>query len=171
MRTENERFFRAAKPNAHNSIDNLIMIRVFQIVFGQQVSQILVLNSGRMVAPCGTRRKRFREIFASSLDYMGLVAPEHLIPCRSIMVLATRETRHMRFSLGGLSLGVIFPLAGCVDLVHQLLSPRRRLPSSSSTRQKLWLRNIAAALIVDTITTTTCDCFDCFRDRTHFIHV
>ena len=48
-----------------------------------------------------------------------------------------------------------FPLAGCVDLVHQQLSPRRRLPSSSSTRQKLWLRNIAAALIVDTITTTT----------------
>ena len=40
-----------------------------------------------------------------------------------------------------------FPLAGCVDLVHQQLSPRRRLPSSSSTRQKLWLRNIAAALI------------------------
>ena len=37
MRTENERFFRAAKPNAQNSIDNLIMIRVFQIVFGQQV--------------------------------------------------------------------------------------------------------------------------------------
>ena len=37
MRTENERFFRASKPNAQNSIDNLIMIRVFQIVFGQQV--------------------------------------------------------------------------------------------------------------------------------------
>ena len=108
MRTENERFFRAAKPNAQNSIDNLIMIRVFQIVFGQQVSQILVLNSGRMVAPCGTRIKRFREIFASSLDYMGLVAPEHLSPCRSSMVLAKRETQHIRFTLGGLSLGVLF---------------------------------------------------------------
>ena len=69
---------------------------------------MLVLNSGRMVAPCGTRKKRFREIFASSLDYMGLVAPEHLSPCRSSMVLATRETRHIRFTLGGLSLGVIF---------------------------------------------------------------
>jgi len=42
LRTENERFFRAAKPNAQNSIDNLIMIRVFQIVFGQQV----VTNTG-----------------------------------------------------------------------------------------------------------------------------
>ena len=42
MRTENERFFGAAKPNAQNSIDNLIMIRVFQIVFGQQV----VTNTG-----------------------------------------------------------------------------------------------------------------------------
>ena len=54
-------------------------------------------------------KKRFREIFASSLDYMGIVAPEHLSPCRSSMVLATRETRHvLRFRLGGLSLGVIF---------------------------------------------------------------
>ena len=42
LRTENERFFRAAKPNAQNSIDNLIMIRVFQIFFGQQV----VTNTG-----------------------------------------------------------------------------------------------------------------------------
>ena len=58
-----------------------------------------------MVAPCGTR-KRFREIFASSLDYMGLVAPEHLSPCRSSMVLAKRETQHIRFTLGGLSLGI-----------------------------------------------------------------
>ena len=41
-----------------------------------------ILNIGRMVAPCGTR-KRFRDIFASSLDYMGLVAPERLSPCRS----------------------------------------------------------------------------------------
>ena len=64
---------------------------------------LLVLNSGRMVAPCGTRIKRFREIFASSLDYMGLVAPEHLSPCRSSMVLATRETRHIGFTLGWLS--------------------------------------------------------------------
>ena len=57
-----------------------------------------------------------------------------------------------------------FPPAtrSCVDLVHQqLLSPRPRLPSSSSTRQKLWLRNIATArreygktLVVDTIPTT-----------------
>ena len=70
-------------------------------------SHTLVLNSGRMVAPCGTR-KRFREIFASSLDYIRLVAPEHLSPCRSSMVLATRETRHIRFTPGGLSLGVIF---------------------------------------------------------------
>ena len=30
LRTENERFFRAAKPNAHNSIDNLIMAGNFR---------------------------------------------------------------------------------------------------------------------------------------------
>ena len=30
-------FFRAAKPDAQNSVDNLIMTRVFQIVFRQQV--------------------------------------------------------------------------------------------------------------------------------------
>ena len=68
---------------------------------------LLVLNSGRMVAPCGTR-KRFRELFASSLGYMGLFAPEHLSSCRSSMVLAARETPHIRFTLGGLSLGAIF---------------------------------------------------------------
>ena len=37
MRTEKSRFFRAAEPDAQNSVDNLIMTRVFQIVFRQQV--------------------------------------------------------------------------------------------------------------------------------------
>ena len=88
------------------------MTRFFQVVFRQQrvsyhILRILVFNSGRIVAPCGTR-KRFRDIFASPVDYMGLVAPEHLSPCRSSMLLATRETRHIRFTLGGLSSGVIF---------------------------------------------------------------
>ena len=35
-------FFRAAKPDAQNSVDNLIMTRVFQIVFRQQV----ITNTG-----------------------------------------------------------------------------------------------------------------------------
>ena len=39
---KNTIFFRAAKPDAQNSVDNLIMIRVFQVVFGQQV----VTNTG-----------------------------------------------------------------------------------------------------------------------------
>ena len=75
--------------------------------YHDQVFQIF--NNRRMVARCGTR-KRFRGIFASSLDYMKLVAPEHLSPCRSSMVLATRETRHICFTLliGRLSLGVVF---------------------------------------------------------------
>ena len=99
---------RSAKPDAQNSVGNLITTKFFRLyLVDSKLSQILVLNNGRMVAPCGTR-KRFREIFASSLDYMGLVAPEHLSPCRSSMILATRETRHIRFTLGGLSSGVIF---------------------------------------------------------------
>ena len=47
-----------------------------------------------------------------------------------------------------------FPPAGWFGVVHQQLSPRRRVPSSSSTRRKLWLRNMATALVVDYITTT-----------------
>ena len=35
-------FFRAAKPDAQSSVDNLFMIRVFQIVFRQQV----ITNTG-----------------------------------------------------------------------------------------------------------------------------
>ena len=35
LRTEKSRFFRAAEPDAQNSVDNLIMTRVFQIVFRQ----------------------------------------------------------------------------------------------------------------------------------------
>ena len=122
-----------------------------------KLSQILVLNSGRMVAPCGTR-KRFREIFASSLDYMGLVAPEHLSPCRSSMVLATRETRHIRFTLGGLSLGVIFSsrwLCRSRSSTASYLPDGDYPPRPRRGKHCLWLRNIAAALIVDTITTTT----------------
>ena len=46
--------------------------------------------------------------FRFSLDYMELVAPEHLSPSKRSMVLATRETRHVRFTLGVLSLGVVF---------------------------------------------------------------
>ena len=34
---KNRVFTRAAKPDAQNSVDNLIMTRDFQIVFGQQV--------------------------------------------------------------------------------------------------------------------------------------
>ena len=77
----------------------------FRLFSDSKFSQML--NSVKMVAPCGTR-KHFREIFASSLDYMGFVAPEHLSPCKSSMVLAKRETRHIRFTLGGVSLGVVF---------------------------------------------------------------
>ena len=33
LRTEKSFYFRAAKPDAQNSVDNLIMTRVFQIVF------------------------------------------------------------------------------------------------------------------------------------------
>ena len=83
------------------------MTRAFQIVFGQQV----ITNTGtqqREDASTMRYAKRFRATFASSLDYMGLVAPEHLSPCKSSMVLATRETQHIRFTLGGSSLGVIF---------------------------------------------------------------
>ena len=110
MRTEKSRFFRAAEPDAQNSVDNFIMTRVLFYCFRQQAIAYpgaLVLNSERMLVPCGTR-KLFREIVASSLDSMGRVAPEHLSPCRSSMVLATRETRHIRVTLGGLSSGVIF---------------------------------------------------------------
>ena len=35
LRTEKSRFFRAVKPDVQNSVDNLIMTRVFQIVFRQ----------------------------------------------------------------------------------------------------------------------------------------
>ena len=72
----------------------------FRVFLDDNFSQILVLNSGRMVAPCGTR-KRVPDILLSSLDHMGLVAPEHLS-------IATRETRHIRFTLAGLPLRVAF---------------------------------------------------------------
>ena len=49
---------------------------------------------------------------------------------------------------------LFLPLAVSISF-HQQLSPRRRLPSSSSTSQRMWLRNNAAALIVDKITATT----------------
>ena len=127
----------------------------FSDSFGQQV--LTTRNSGRMVAPCGTR-KRFREIFASSLDYMGLVAPEHLSPCRSSMVLAKRETQHIRFTLGGLSLGVIFSsrwLCRSRSSTASYLPDGDYPPRPRRGKHCLWLRNIAAALIVDTITTTT----------------
>ena len=94
MRTENERFLFWPQNQTHRIWSTTLSCPSFSDCFDSKLSQILVLNSGRMVAPCGTR-KRFREIFASSLDYMGLVAPEHLSPCRSSMVLATRETRHI----------------------------------------------------------------------------
>ena len=42
MRTEKSIFSRAAKPDAMNSVDNLIMTRVFQIILRQQV----ITNSG-----------------------------------------------------------------------------------------------------------------------------
>ena len=38
----------------------------------------------------------------------ALVAPEHLSPCGSSVVLVTTETRHIRFTLGGLSLRAVF---------------------------------------------------------------
>ena len=69
-------------------------------------------------------------------------APEHLSPRRSIapggrdegkQAMDEGKTRQVRFTLGMLSLEVVF-LAACVVLVHEYLSPRRRLPSSS-TRQ------------------------------------
>ena len=49
---------------------------------------------------------------------------------------------------------LFLPLAVSISF-NRYLHWIRRLPSSSSTRQKLWLRNIASALVVDTITTTT----------------
>ena len=86
---------------------------------------------------------------------MGLVAPEHPSPCRSSMVLATRETLHIRFTIGGLSLGVIFSSRWVCRSRPSTAISQTATTLSSSTRQALWLRNIAAALIVDTITTTT----------------
>ena len=74
------------------------------------------------------------------------------------MVLAKRETRNIRFTLGGLSLGVIFPSRW---LCRSRLSTVSYLPDGGypprPRRGKycMWLRNIAAPLIVDTITTTT----------------
>ena len=47
------------------------------------------------------------------------------------------NTTHTLHAKGGLTSGVVFPPAGCADLVHQQLSPRLRRPSSSFTRQKL----------------------------------
>ena len=105
MRTENERFFSGRKTRRTEFGRQPYHDPSFSDCFWT-ASQILVLNSGRMLAPCG-RQKRFREIFDSCLDYMGLVAPEHLSPCKSSTVLATRETQHIRFTLE-LSLGVIF---------------------------------------------------------------
>lgn len=145
--TENVIDSRPSKPDAQDSVDNLIITRIFQIGFGQQVlTNIQIFNSGRMAAPCGTR-KRLREIFAISLG----AARSSLH--RSIS--ATRETRHVASRWRAVSV--------CVDLVHQQLSPRRRLPPSllvldetncgcSTTSQ---LRGESGkALLVDTITTT-----------------
>ena len=57
-----------------------------------------------------------------------------ICPFRRSIVLATRETRHILFTI--LIRGLSLSPAGCVDLaVHQRPTPRR-LPSSSSTRQK-----------------------------------
>ena len=89
--------------------------------------------------------------------HMGPVAPEHLSPCKSSMVLPTRETRHMRFTRGGLSLSVIFS--------SRWLCRSRSSTAISETattllvldEAKLWLCNIAAALVVDTITTARGD--------------
>ena len=68
----------------------LTMTRVVQIVLRQQV----ITNTGTQQREDGSTMRH--------------VAPEHLSPCRTSLVLATRETRHIRFTLGGLSLGVVF---------------------------------------------------------------
>ena len=156
MRTENERFFSGRKTRRTEFGRQPYHDPSFSDCFWT-ASQILVLNSGRMLAPCG-RQKRFREIFDSCLDYMGLVAPEHLSPCRSSMVLAERETQHIRFTLGGLSLGVIFSsrwLCRSRSSTAGYLPDGDYPPRPRRGKHCLWLRNIAAALIVDTITTTT----------------
>ena len=107
LRTDNERFFRAAKPNAQNSIDNLIMIRVFQIVFGQQV----VTYTGTQQREDGSTMRYAKALPRNFRFLPGLHGARRTgasQPCRSSMVLAKRETQHMRFTLGGLSLGIIF---------------------------------------------------------------
>ena len=154
MRTENERFFRAAKADAQNSVDNLIMTRLFQIVSRQQV----ITHTGTQQREDGSTMRYAKALPRDFRFLPGLHGARRTGASQPIQqqhgtrdegnTTHTLRARRVVFQVSS------FPLAGCVDLVHQQLSPRRRLPSSSATRQKLRLGNIAAALIVHTITTT-----------------
>ena len=141
-------FFRAAKPDAQNSVGNLIMTRVFQIVFRHQV----ITNAGTQQREDGSTMryaKRFLEIFASSLDSTGIDATVHLSPSRSSMVLATRVTRNIRFTLGGLSLGVIFSSRWICRSRSSTAISQTATTLLVLDEEKLWLRNITATPIVD----------------------
>ena len=71
---------------------------------------------------------------------------------------AKRETQHIRFTLGGLSLGVIFSsrwLCRSRSSRASYLPDGDYPPRPRRGKHCLWLRNIAAALVVDTIRTKT----------------
>ena len=84
------------------------MTRVFQIVFRQQV----ITNTGTQQREDGSTMRYAKALprgfpFLPGLHGARRTGASQPI-CRSSMVLATRETRRIRFTLGGLSQGVVF---------------------------------------------------------------
>ena len=76
-----------------------------------------------MEAPCGTR-KRFREVFASSLDYMGLGAPEHFSPSMQKQH-GTRDEGNTAHTLHARRLVLtcrLLPLAVSISFINSYIS-------------------------------------------------
>ena len=128
------------------------MTRVFQIVLGQQV---LTDTPQREEGSTMRYAKALPRYFRFLPGLHGVVAPEHLSPCRSSMVLATRETRSISFTLGGLSSGVVFSSRWLRRSRSSTALPNGDYPPRPRRGKNCGCATLQTALVVDTIAKTT----------------
>ena len=137
-----KRTFFSGRKTKRTEFDNLIMIRVFQIVFGQQV----VTNTGTQQREDGSTMRYAKALPMNFRFLPGLHGARRTGASQPMQKQhgTKRETQHIRFTLGGLSLGVIFSsrwLCRSRSSTASYLPDGDYPPRPRRGKHCLWLRN------------------------------